>query len=159
MLFGWRLNRLREKKQLLCKDRDLAGFCAAQGALDADDVAEVKAIRQVPACLANLFLADEQLNLPRLITNINELQTPRISQQYDAACGAYCWTDQLAFALFGEPAAKIEIRILVDIGQIDLLAIFRLELDFADSSANGSDGIFAIESTAPRINLHQKRVM
>ena len=54
------------------EDRQLAGSRAVQLAVDADDVAQVEALGQLPVLLADLLLADEHLDRAGPIVDVDE---------------------------------------------------------------------------------------
>jgi hypothetical protein len=89
----------------LGKDRELAGLGAPQRAVDADDIAEVEALSQLPIG-AHLDLADEELKLPGHVANVDEQQLPGVSGQDNAPRGPYGGADHLPGALLGQPRAK-----------------------------------------------------
>ena len=108
MLFRRRGQALRENREPLGEDRKLARLRAAQLAVDADDVAQVEALGQLPI-VAHLLLADEELNLARHVADVDELQLALVAMQHDAAGGANLRARHFAGALLGEPLAEIEI--------------------------------------------------
>ena len=56
--------------------------------------------------VADLRLADEQLNLAGQVADVDELQLARVALQHDPAGGADLRADHFARALLGQPGAK-----------------------------------------------------
>ena len=61
-LVGGRLQRLREELEARGEDRHLAGLRLAEPAVDADEVAEVEAVDDLPGLGADLLLAEHDLD-------------------------------------------------------------------------------------------------
>src|SRR4051794_35553800 len=61
-----RLQRLAQVRQRLDEDRRLAGPRQTERAFDAQEIAQVEVLRQRPALLADLLLADHHLDLAAL---------------------------------------------------------------------------------------------
>ena len=112
MLFGRRGEALGEDREVLGEDRELAGFGAAELAVDADDVAQVEALGEWPI-VADLLLADEELDLARHVADVDEDELAGVALEDDAAGGADLGAVHLAGALFGEPGAEVDFRLRV----------------------------------------------
>ena len=100
IFFGWRIERLGQEVQVLDKDRELAGLRPLQLAIDTDDVPQVEALGQVPVLFADLVAADEQLDLPRPIADLEKNQFSGWPLQHDPPCGSdlRAMLDRLALA-------------------------------------------------------------
>ncbi len=109
MLLRRRGQALGEHGDLAGKDRKLARLRAAQLAVDANDVAQIKALHQRPI-ISNLLLSDEKLNLARHIADVDELELALVAMQDDATGCADLWPRHFAGALIGKPLAEVEIR-------------------------------------------------
>src|SRR5262245_25685711 len=119
--------------------------------MDTDDIAQIKALGQSPI-VAHLQLTNEQLNLPRHVADIDELQLPLVTMKDNSSGGANLGTRHLARALFREPLAEIEIGVRRrQIGQRNLPTILQAKYDLASPLANRSDRRMIIEPRAPRI--------
>ena len=59
--------------------------------------------------VADLLLADEELDLARHVADVDELQLALVAMQHDAAGRAHLRPDHFAGALLGEPLAEVEI--------------------------------------------------
>src|SRR5262249_1591960 len=68
-LVGVWQDRLGEERQLLGEDGRFALARLAEGPLDADEVAEVEFVSELPAEVADLLLADEDLHLAGPVEN------------------------------------------------------------------------------------------
>src|SRR5450755_2124364 len=86
VLFGRSGQALAQDRESLGEDGKLAGLGAAQLAVDADDVAEVETLGELPA-VADLFLADEELELARHVADVDEEKLAGISLEDNAAGG------------------------------------------------------------------------
>src|SRR3990172_2781994 len=75
VFFGWRGQRFGEQMDLLGEDGEFAGHGAAELAVDADDVAQVKALDELPI-VSDLLLSDEELDLPGHVADVDKLQLP-----------------------------------------------------------------------------------
>ena len=60
--------------------------------------------------VADLLLADEELDLAGHVADVDELQLALVAMQHDAAGGADLRARHFAGALFGEPFAEVEVR-------------------------------------------------
>ena len=98
---------LAEHREPLDEDRELARLRAAQFAVDADHVAQVEALGQLPA-VADLLQADEKLNLAGHVADVGEDQFAAGTLQHDPAGRANLGADHLAGPLLGNPFAKVE---------------------------------------------------
>src|SRR5688572_9328336 len=106
MLFRRRLTRLAEEIQFFGKDRQLACFRATQLTIHANDVTQIELIRELPILLANLALADEQLNAARPIQNVGEDEFAFVAQQHNPARGSHFRAMHLAGALTAGPLTE-----------------------------------------------------
>ena len=151
VLFGRRGEALREEVQLLGEDRQLAGLRAAQLAIDADDVAQVEALGQRPV-VADLLLADEELDLAGPVADVDEPQLALVAMQHDPAGSAHLRARHFAGALLRSHLRKSKSAPAVGkIGQRYRPAILCFERDLAGAVANIGDGSMVIEPRAPRI--------
>ena len=154
MLFRRGGQALREHREPLGEDRELAGLRAAQLAVDADDVAQVEALGERPV-VADLLLTDEELNLAGHVADIDELQLALIAMQHDPPGGSHLRARHFAGPLLREPFAEIEIGAgRRQIGQRNLPPILQRETNFVRPPANVGDRRVIVEPRAPRIATH-----
>ena len=87
MLFRRRLRAILVRK-CSCSAKIVSSpvFVRLQLAVDADDVAQVEALGQCPV-VADLLLADEELDLAGPVADVDELQLALVAMQHDAAGG------------------------------------------------------------------------
>ena len=143
---------LGEEVQLLGEDRQLARLRAPQLAVDADDVAQVEALGELPV-VADLLLADEELNLAGPVADVDEDQLAAGSLQHDAARPRGPWGRPSRPA----PCSASHLRKSKpsagesQIGQRDVAAIGRAENDLAGAGANVGDRRVIVEPRSPRI--------
>ena len=104
------------------------------------------------AKIVNLVLADEQLNLSRLVTDIDKLEFPFVATKHDASGGSDWRTDQFAGALCGQPFPEFGAGLIL--WQLDATPVFLLQEDFTCSLANVTDQLTIVEATSPRIDTH-----
>ena len=71
-LLGRRQQALGQKRELLGEDGQLAGLGVAEAAVDTDQIAQVELFDQAPADVADLLLADEDLDLLGPVAKIEE---------------------------------------------------------------------------------------
>ncbi len=88
MLVRRRLERFGEEHELIRENRQFAFLGMLQLPLDANDIAQVEALRDGPIRFADLLLADVELNSPRPILQVQKNQFSRVAEQHDAARGA-----------------------------------------------------------------------
>ena len=140
--------------QLLGEDRQLAGLGAPQLAVDADDVAQVEVAGQRKALVADLLLADEQLDLAGPVLDVDEPQLARVALQDDAPRCADLRPRQLAGPLLLHPSAEIHGLRPVHVGQFDGLAACRSQLDFPAARSDVADVGSVVESSTPGVDSH-----
>ena len=126
------LDRFAQEMEVLDEDRQLAGPRPLQLAVGADDVAQVEAPRQRPVRLADLLLADEQLDVARPVADVGKDQLAGGALQHDASGGA-----DLGPALLGWLAR--------------LAVADRLDDDLRLPGADLADGLVAVEAAAPGV--------
>ena len=63
-----------EKRDRLGENGQLAGLGVAEPAVDSDQIAEVELFDEAPACVADLFLADEDLDLLGPVAKVEEIR-------------------------------------------------------------------------------------
>ena len=83
VFFRRSFDALREEVDFCGKDRQFADLCADQLAVDADQVAQVELLRQLPMLLAHLLHADGHLDASRPVVQIEEDQLPGPPQEHD----------------------------------------------------------------------------
>ena len=77
--------RLAEDRELVDEDRDLAGLGTAQRAVDADEVAEVELLHQLPLGVGQVAAREQELNAAGRILDVEEPQLARLAAEHDAA--------------------------------------------------------------------------
>ena len=107
-LFGRRQQALGQEGQLLGEDRQLAGLGVAEAAVDADQVAQVELLDEAPAELADLLLADEDLDALGPVAKLEEDDLPLPAPEHDPAGDPHRrpGLGRLAFAGSRKPAAR-----------------------------------------------------
>ena len=131
MLFRWWFERLAKEMKLFSENRDLACLCPPQLPIDADDVAEVKALGELPIVVTDLVLADKQLYLTRCVLDIDKPQLAGRPLEADASCGAHARARHLDLALLAEPLAEVKIVAVNLRRQVVRFALGSFPLDFA----------------------------
>ncbi len=154
VLLRRRFDRLAEEMQFLGENRQLARVRAAQPAVDADDVAQVELPGQLERLFADLFLADEQLDVARPVADVDEDQFAGVSQEDDSSRGSHSRADHLAPALLRFPRAQIDRILSGDFGQRNFFARFEPVTHVRLSSSYVSDQATVFKSTAPGIDPH-----
>src|SRR4051812_41343498 len=141
--------------QLLGKDGQLAGLRKGELAIHADDIAQVKLLGESPAFVADLCLADQELQVAGPILNVDELQLAGVAQQHDSTGCSDLRAGPLAFALILQPAAEVELRLLVAIGNFDRPAELADVANLAAASANLANEGAVIEAATPGIDAER----
>jgi hypothetical protein len=142
---------LGQQREPLGEDGKLAGFRAAELAVDADDVAQIEALRKLPI-VAHLLLAYEQLDLAGHVADVDELQLSLVTMQHDAAGGTDLRPGHFAGALIGQPFAEVEIGAgRVQIWQSRFPTVLCAIYDFDSPRTNVRDWCVIIEARAPRV--------
>ena len=85
---GGRGQRLSEKLEVRDEHRQLAGLRPAEPAVDADQVAEVEAVDDLPDLGADLLLAEHQLDAAGAVVQVDEDQAAGVPQEHDPAGNA-----------------------------------------------------------------------
>ena len=80
---GGRLQRLGQELETRREDGHLAGLRIAEPAVDADDVAQIEAIDDLPNLGADLLLAEHDLDPTGAIDEVYEHEAAGASQQHD----------------------------------------------------------------------------
>ncbi len=75
--------RLAEHRQLFDEDGHLAGVGQAQRAVDADDVAQVEVLDQLPLLFGNVGLGDHQLNAAGGVLQVIELELSLVVAEHE----------------------------------------------------------------------------
>src|SRR4051794_15623282 len=89
-----RLKRLREHRQAAGlihwtgPHRELARLGASKAAVNADNIAQIKELQQVPARIACIGLGYANLNIARAVANLKERQLSHETQQHDTSGNA-----------------------------------------------------------------------
>ncbi len=84
-LLGRGEQALGQESERLGEDGQLTGPGVAKPAVDADHVTKVEEFRELPAQLSDLFLANEDLDVPRPIAQLEEDDFPLTAAQADPA--------------------------------------------------------------------------
>ena len=82
-LLGRRQQALGQERELLGEDGQLAGLGVAEPAVDADQVAQVEQFDQAPAGVADLLLADEDLDPLGPVAELEEDDLPLPAAEHD----------------------------------------------------------------------------
>ena len=124
-LFGRGQQALGQKGQLFGEDGQLAGLGVAQAAVDTDQVAQVELVDQAPAEVADLLLADEDLDVVGPVAKIEEDDLALPAPEHDPPGDAH--------------------------GRAGLVARRRPEPAPA-SAQHGGNRLVPVESLAPRVD-------
>src|SRR5262249_34115102 len=84
-LLWWREQALAEEREPVGKDGQLVGLRIAECAINSDEVAEVELLGQLPTLVADLLLAEEDLDLAGPVAKLEEMNFPLPAPQYDPA--------------------------------------------------------------------------
>ncbi len=84
-LLGGRQQALGQKRELFGEDGQLAGLGVAEAAVDADQVAQVELFDQAPAEIADLLLADEDLDVVGPVAEVEEDDLALPAPEHDPA--------------------------------------------------------------------------
>ncbi len=82
-LLGRRQQALRQDRQTVGEDGDLARLGSTEGAIDADQVAEVEKSRKRPVRITDLVLADEDLDLLGPVADLEEDDLALTTSKHD----------------------------------------------------------------------------
>ena len=121
-----------KKRQAFGEDGQLAGPGPLQLAVDADDVAQVEALRQGEVRIADLGLADHDLDRAGPVANLEPVDLARRAAEHDAAGRA-----NRGAVLLGRLTGRTVAR--------------RLDRDFPFASPNLADGLMPVEALPPRV--------
>ena len=96
---GRRQQALGEERDLLGEDGQLAGLGVAEPAVDSDQIAQVEQFDDAPAFVADLFLADEDLDPLGPVAKVEEVDFPLPAAQHDPPGDANGGAGRLAAGL------------------------------------------------------------
>ncbi len=109
-LLGRGEQALGQERQLLGEDGQLAGLGMAEAAVDADQIAQVELFDQAPAEIADLLLADEDLDVIGPVAKVEEDDLPLPAPEHDPPGDADGRAGLLALGSHWAPAARAPRR-------------------------------------------------
>ena len=151
-LVGMRIQRFREVRQLVREDRRFAAARLAEAPFDADEIAEIEFLRDLPAELADLLLAQVDLDPARPVEDLGLFVLA-----FDVALG------QLLDRLAGPVPEIEEVDLPLDPATDD--ATRHLDArplvvgDVGRQSQDLGDRHVAIEALTPRIDAERDEVV
>jgi len=123
-------------------------------AVDSDQIGQIELAGQRKSFLADLLLADEQLDSARPVLDVHKPQLARIPLQDDATRRADVRPRQFARPLLLHPRAKIYRLGTVQRGQLDLFPAFFSQLDLSRAGSDVADIGSVVKPSPPGVDSH-----
>ena len=151
MLLRRRLDRLAHEMQLLGENGQLARVRKRQLSVNAHDVTQVEQPSQLEVRIANLLLADEDLDITRPVANVQKDQLAGGTLQHNAPRGPHLRSNDRPGSLLALPFPEIKSGCL-HVGQCDVRTIVQPIDHFTRPSPQIANPLPIVESTTPGIN-------